>query len=189
MALVESTLSNKTNQLPHFSLKSTNGEFKNSKDLMAGNGLVVLFTCNHCPYAKALWQRIINHLDVIRSFNFEFVAINPNIHPNYPDDSFENMIKLSNEMNFQFHYLVDENQAVAKQFDAQCTPDLYVLNHAMKVLYRGAYDDHWKDESLVTQHYLLDALKKLNNDINTSISVIKRSMGCSIKWVNENLES
>lgn len=186
MALVESTPPDFQNPYPHFNLKSTTGKFISSQDLLGPNGIVVLFTCNHCPYAKALWNRIIQDTVKIRSLGFGLVAINPNSHPDYPCDSFEKMIELKRELNLPFEYLMDEDQHIAKTYDAQCTPDLYVLNNDMTIGYRGAYDDDWKNESAANQTFLLDALQQLNRDNIKMVPAIKRSMGCSIKWVSDN---
>mgnify|MGYP001294026012 CR=1 FL=1 len=187
MTLVESIPPNYQNPYPHFSLKSTTGDVISSQELLKGNkGMVVLFTCNHCPYAKALWDRIIRDTNKIRTYGFEILAINPNIHPDYPEDSFEKMIELKTKLNLPFEYLVDEDQQVAKQYHAQCTPDLYVLNNDMTIGYRGAYDDDWKNETAVQQTFLLDALHQLNQDNNNMVPVVKPSMGCSIKWLNDN---
>lgn len=187
MALVESSPPDYQSPYPHFNLKSTTGNFISSQELLDGcKGMVVLFTCNHCPYAKALWHRIIRDTNKIRAFGFEIVAINPNIHPQYPEDSFEKMMELKNELNLPFEYLVDEDQQIAKQYHAQCTPDLYVLNNDMTIGYRGAYDDDWKNETAVQQTFLLDALHQLNQDNNNVVPAVKPSMGCSIKWLNDN---
>jgi peroxiredoxin len=185
MAFVESTPPDYQKIYPHFNLKSTTHNLRSSRELLLGcKGLVVLFTCNHCPYAKAIWGRIIRDASKIRSYGFEIVAINPNIHPNYPDDSFEKMIELKKDLNLPFEYLVDENQEIAKQFNAQCTPDLYVLNNDMTIGYRGAYDDDWKNEMTVKHPFLLDSLQQLSIDSKTPVPTILPSMGCSIKWQN-----
>ena len=110
------------------------------------------------------------------------VAINPNINPDYPDDSAENMEKKCDELGLLFPYLVDQNQQVAKAYKAQCTPDLYVLNHEKKLVYHGRLDDNWKDENKVEKQELKDAIYALasNKEINKEQYP---SMGCSIKWV------
>ena len=149
MALKESTKSSKYQKYPSFELKGINNKSYKSINVMGDNGLIILFTCNHCPYAKALWNRIINDYKEIQSHGFSFIAINPNINPQYPEDSFENMVILSDKLDLPFPYLVDEDQQTAKDYNAQSTPDIYVLNNNMELLYRGAYDDNWKDENNV----------------------------------------
>tara|TARA_Y200000002_G_scaffold372028_1_gene369368 strand:+ start:344 stop:895 length:552 start_codon:yes stop_codon:yes gene_type:complete len=183
MVLTESSEFEKNKKINHFKLKNTAGKLINSEEILAGNGLLVVFTCNHCPYAKAVWNRLIRDYQVIKELNYELIAINPNINPNYPQDSPERMKELINELGLPFEYLIDKNQKIAKLFKATCTPDFFLLNEDMKIIYRGAYDDNWKNEDLVSKQYILDIIKdkKLleNNSINQSI-------GCSIKWLENN---
>ena len=183
MVLKEASTNNSNPIYPGFKLLSTDNSIKTHNELMGEKGLVVIFTCNHCPYAKALWDRLIEDVATINSMGFNVVTINPNINPDYPDDSFENMVKFANSVNLPFHYLVDETQEVASQYDAQCTPDLFVLNPKMELIYRGAYDDNWKDHEKVEKTYLLNALNQYVNEPSSTIEVEKLSMGCSIKWV------
>ena len=187
MALIESKKADHEQTFPSFELKNTNDINTHSNELMGNNGLVILFTCNHCPYAKALWDRTIRDFSIIQQAGFNIIAINPNIHPDYPEDSFEQMVQMAADLNIPYPYLVDETQSIARAYDAQCTPDLYVLNQQMKLIYRGAYDDHWKDASLVTEPYLLNALNAYQDNPTITIPTKKPSIGCSIKWVNDNL--
>ena len=182
MVLLSASDSEFLKEYPVVKLKSTTKKNINSVDLMGENGLVILFTCNHCPYAIALWDRLIRDYKKIRHYGFNLIAINSNIHPDYPDDSFDEMVKLSQKKELPFNYLVDETQEIAKSFDAQCTPDLFVLNNTHKLLYRGAYDDNWKYSSQVKEMFLLNALHEFN-DGNISFFNVPSSMGCSIKWV------
>jgi len=184
MVLLKSTDSEFFKSLAPFKLLSVNNDVISSDELISENGLVVLFTCNHCPYAIALWNRVISDYNKIQKLGFNLVAINPNINPDYPADSFDEMKKLSFNKKLPFNYLVDETQAVAKQYDAQCTPDIFVINKDHKLLYRGAYDDNWKDEQNIKQHYLINALNFYNSNSIKSEFKTQPSMGCSIKWVN-----
>ncbi|NLE65597.1 MAG: thioredoxin family protein, partial [Elusimicrobia bacterium] len=109
------------------------------------------------------------------------VAINPNINPDFPDDSPEKMREAVERMGIPFPYLVDEDQTVAKAFKAQCTPDIYLFNKDGDLVYHGRIDDNWKDEEAVTKEELKEAM----NNLAAGLPVDKKqfpSMGCSIKW-------
>ena len=112
------------------------------------------------------------------------VAINPNIHPDYPEDAPDQMIKKIKEWGIKFPYLVDENQDVAKAFKAQCTPDIFLFSEKQKLVYHGRIDDNWQDESKVTHEELKEAL---NNHMTGQPQAKnqKPCMGCSIKWVEK----
>jgi len=109
------------------------------------------------------------------------VAINPNIHPNYPDDRPEAMLDKIAEWGIPFPYLVDEAQSVAKAYDAQCTPDPYLLDAAGTLYYHGRIDDNWKDETAVTRRELREAIQALVGG-RPAPTVQHPAMGCSIKW-------
>jgi peroxiredoxin len=173
----ESLESRPYQRYPDFNLKSVHNKHISSQKLIGKNGLIVLFTCNHCPYAKALWGRLIEDIKTIASAGFSVAAINPNNHSSYPEDSFEEMQVLSNSLALPFPYLFDETQDTAKRYDAQCTPDLFVLSSQMELLYRGAYDNNWKHPDQVTERFLIQVI--------TSKEWVKAtvpSIGCSIKW-------
>jgi len=169
--------------IPHFSLKDAYGKEYNVNDLFGPNGLVVIFTCNHCPYAQAVWPRTIALYHQVKDKGINFVAINPNAaNPNYPEDSVEKMKEYIEKWQIPFPYLVDEKQEVAKQFKAQCTPDIYLYNSQKKLVYHGRFDDNWKDPSLVKskdlENAILNLLEGKEIDPNQYPSV-----GCSIKWI------
>jgi peroxiredoxin len=182
MVLLESNFIKPNTKYNHFELLNTFNETVQSKDLVNKNGLLVVFTCNHCPYAIALWNRLINDYDKIQSFGFNIVAINPNINPNYPDDSPEKMKELIKNKSIPFEYLIDQNQTIAKEYDAICTPDFYLLDQDMKLIYRGAYDDNWKDELNIKHHFILDIMNQISRQKSINISNKTPSIGCSIKW-------
>ncbi|MEK9726511.1 MAG: thioredoxin family protein [Candidatus Margulisiibacteriota bacterium] len=182
MVLLKSNQPKFNKKYPPFKLKSTSIAQRHSDELKKENGLFIIFTCNHCPYAHAYWGRLIRDFNKINQLGFGMVAINPNINPDYPQDSFENMMKLQVEFKLPFEYLVDEDQEIAKAYDAQCTPDFYVLNSNYELMYRGAYDNNWKNENEVTNNYLLDALHNVKNNKQNKDQKIP-SMGCSIKWL------
>jgi len=168
-------------RMPDFELKDPFGNVYKSDDLYGDKGLLVVFTCNHCPYAIAVWPRLIRLSKYAKELGINTVAINPNIHPNYPEDAPEKMIEKIKEWGIPFPYLIDETQEVAKAFKAQCTPDIYLFDKDHKLVYHGRIDDNWQDESKVTKEELKEAITNLaeGKQINP---VQYPSMGCSIKW-------
>ena len=130
--------------------------------------LVVIFMCNHCPYVQEIWDDLVA-LEKGMEDEVAFVGINSNANPDYPDDSFENMQAYVEEKGQGFPYLFDEDQVVAKAYDAQCTPDIFVYDEGRKLAYRGAFDGI---EGAVRA--LLVGEKPTEDQ--------KYSMGCSIKW-------
>ena len=184
MALLESILIPLGTKMPSFELKDPDGKSYKSDDLYItdkGRGLMVVFTCNHCPYTLAVWPRVIRLAQYARGMRINAVAINPNIHPDYPEDSPSEMNKKIKELGIDFPYLVDESQEVANAFRAQCTPDIYLFDQNKKLVYHGRIDNNWQDESKVTKEELKEAL----NDHASGKGVNSKqypSMGCSIKW-------
>lgn len=181
MALVESTSISLGSPMPQFALKDPYQKIHDIDSLMGQKGLLINFTCNHCPYAIAVWQRFIRLSHFAKQGGIHTVAINPNINPDYPEDSPERMIDKIKEWNIPFPYLVDETQKVAQLYDAQCTPDIYLLNQNKELVYHGRIDDNWKDESQVQKEELKAALEQLMKDQEIQTDQ-KPSMGCSIKW-------
>ena len=145
------------------------------------NVLVIIFMCNHCPYVKAVLQRLIDLQTETAHQGVQLVGINSNDVDRYPDDSMENMQKITKERGINFPYLLDVSQETAKAYDAVCTPDIYVYGAERKLLYRGRIDDNWEDEEKVTQRNLKEAVdcivagKEVPSEQTSSI-------GCSIKW-------
>ena len=181
MALLESIVITLGTRMPDFELKDPYGKTYKGEDLSGPQGLLISFTCNHCPYAVAVWPRFIRLAQYARTLGISTVAINPNIHPNYPDDAPAKMIEKIKEWKIDFPYLVDESQAVAGEFKAQCTPDLYLFDKSKELVYHGRIDDNWQVESKVTREELKEAIKNLA--AGQPISQNQRpSMGCSIKW-------
>ncbi len=168
-------------KIPSCELPDPAGQSYQLKKIFGKKGLLVIFTCNHCPYAKALWPRLINIAKKAKGLGIETVAINPNIHPEYPDDSADQMIQKIKEWKIPFPYLVDETQTIAKSFRAQCTPDIFLFDHRQKLVYHGRVDDNWQNEKKVTQQDLLNAIIALANGQPIERRQIP-SMGCSIKW-------
>lgn len=168
-------------QMPSFELKDPDGNVYKSDELFGEKGLLVVFTCNHCPYAIAVWPRLIKLADYAKSIGINTVAINPNIHPNYPEDAPEKMKEKIREWGINFPYLIDETQSTAKAFKAQCTPDIYLFDKDKKLVYHGRIDDNWQDETKVSRYELKEAIENLST--GKPINPIQYpSMGCSIKW-------
>lgn len=167
--------------MPDFILPDTLGTSHCGANRCGAKGLLVVFTCNHCPYAQALWPRLLRLAQEFKSQGIETVAINPNIHPEYPEDSPAAMKNKIAELNIWFPYLVDESQDVARRFQAQCTPDIYLYDSGQKLVYHGRVDDNWKSETQAKRHELRQALLALCQGKPVDPRQ-HPSMGCSIKW-------
>ena len=120
-----------------FELKSTEGKILKLDEIKGENGTLIMFICNHCPYVKAVTKDIVKDCNELKKIGINSIAICSNDAINYPEDSFENMIKFSKENNFNFPYLTDETQEVAKKYDAVCTPDFFGYNKDLELQYRG----------------------------------------------------
>ena len=120
-----------------FMLKSTDNKILSLEDIKGKNGTLIMFICNHCPYVKAITKDIVEDTNKLKDFGINSVAICANDPQNYPEDSFENMIVFAKKNQFNFPYLVDETQVVAKTFDAVCTPDFFGYNKNLELQYRG----------------------------------------------------
>ncbi len=181
MALLESIKIPLGSKVPAFELKDPTGKSYKSDELFGERGLLIVFTCNHCPYALAVWPRVIRLGSYAKGMRVNTIAINPNINPDFPDDSPAKMIDKIKELGIEFPYLVDESQDVARAFRAQCTPDIYLYNKNKELVYHGRIDDNWKDEDAVTREELKEALNNMAAGIPVDPKQ-KPSMGCSIKW-------
>lgn len=181
MALLESIDIPLGTKMPPFELKDPEGNSYKGNDLVGSKGLLVAFTCNHCPYAIAVWPRLVKLAKDTEGLGVNTVGINPNIHPDYPDDAPERMKEKIKEWGIGFPYLIDESQKIAQTFQAQCTPDLYLFDKNQNLVYHGRLDDNWQDESKATRQELKEAIENLVGGKPISKDQ-KPSMGCSIKW-------
>jgi peroxiredoxin len=182
MALIESlTTIPLGTAMPEFELKDPHGKTYKSRALYGRKGLLIAFTCNHCPYALAIWPRLIQLAKEAAALGVNTAGINPNIHPGYPDDAPERMREKIKEWGIPFPYLVDETQDVARTFQAQCTPDLYLFDAARKLIYHGRLDDNWKEEGKIKKRELKEAIENLAQG-KPMTEKQHPSMGCSIKW-------
>tara|TARA_A100001037_G_C15044103_1_gene586904 strand:- start:456 stop:1013 length:558 start_codon:yes stop_codon:yes gene_type:complete len=168
-----------------FKLKSVNNKFFSLNDLKGEKGTLIMFICNHCPYVKAIIKELVQDCKQLLSDGINSVAIMSNDTINYPEDSFENMIKFSNDNKFdKIEYLLDQTQEVAKKYGAVCTPDFFGYNKNLELQYRG------RMRELKNLKPLIDG----DSDLKTSMRMISKtnkgpeqqipSMGCSIKWIN-----
>ncbi len=181
MTLVQSVDLRLGSTMPAFSLTDPSGKKFSGSMLLAGKGLLVVFTCNHCPYAKAQWPRLIRLAEEFVGSGINAVAINANMHPDYPEDAPQRMTELVVELDVSFPYLVDDSQQVARAFRAQCTPDPYLFDGQGRLFYHGRIDDNWQDDQAVQRQDLRGAMVALVAGENPPI-VQPPSMGCSIKW-------
>jgi len=181
MALVASIHVDLGWKMPDVQLQKPEGGSVSLADCAGENGLLVVFTCNHCPYALAVWPRLIKQANMLRGMGVNTVAINPNIHPDYPADSMPVMLEKIAEWGIDFPYLADETQEVSRVFDAQCTPDLYLFDKDGSLYYHGRIDDNWKDEEKVKQQELIPAAEALVAG-KPAPQPQHPTIGCSIKW-------
>ena len=179
MALTESTMVSLDSKAPYFNLPNTDGT-NTSIDDFSSEILVVIFTCNHCPYAKAVEDRLIDLANNYAS-NVEFVLISSNDAENYPADSPEKMAEQAKNKNYPFPYLFDETQEVANAYSAVCTPDIFLYDSERKLKYRGRLDDNWQNADQVKREELKMAIDAILSNREVDFEQIP-SMGCNIKW-------
>lgn len=169
---------------PDFQLNSVFGKPYSLKDFKNGNPLLIMFICNHCPYVKAIEERLITLTNDLKIQNINVVAICSNDEFSYPEDSLESLRKRAEEKKYPFIYLHDKSQSVAKTFGAVCTPDYFLYDKNMQLAYRGRLDDSWKEPEQVTKRELYQAAMDLHANLPISFQQVP-SMGCSIKWLKE----
>lgn len=183
MSLLESNNIPLKSKLPDFTLKDPYGKEYKVRNQIGKNGLLVFVTCNHCPYAQAVWERVKEIIHFAKKLEVNAIAVNPNIHPNYPEDSPAKMKEKIEDEGLDFPYLVDETQEFSKLLDAACTPDIYLFDNDGRLYYHGRIDDNWQDEEKVEKEDLKDALMSLFTGKEPP-SPQYPSMGCSIKWLD-----
>lgn len=167
--------------LPAFALPDPWGRVHGAADVAGPRGTLVAITCNHCPYAKAIWPRFVALAPRAAALGVGVVAINPNLNPRYPDDSPEAMRDAIAAWGIPFPYLVDESQDVARAFGALCTPEFYLYDDAGRLVYHGRFDDNWKEPDKVTARELEAALEALATGAPVATPQ-HPALGCSIKW-------
>jgi peroxiredoxin len=167
-----------------FTLKNIDGKNVSLSDYKSSKGVIVIFTCNHCPFSVAYEDRIVALDKQFSPKGYQVVAINPNDAVAYPDDSYNNMIIRAKQKGFTFPYLVDETQGTARVYGAAKTPHVFVLQKAgadFVVKYIGAIDDNTDSPSSVKQKYVENAVNQLLTGEEVKQNFTK-AIGCSVKW-------
>jgi peroxiredoxin len=166
---------------PSFNLMGTDGKFYSLESFNDKKILIIIFSCNHCPYVQAYENRIKAIQKDYADRSLKVIAINSNDDLKYPEDSFDEMKKRAKEKDFNFLYLRDEEQTAAYDYGATHTPQVFLFDEMRKLVYEGKIDDYWQEENLVKNKYLRNAIDELIE--NKEISVPETfSIGCTIKW-------
>jgi len=165
---------------PGFRLPATDGQSHDLKDIAGPKGTLVIFICNHCPYVKAVLDRIIRDAVDLQAMGIGVAAISSNDAAAYPEDSFDEMKKL----NLPFPYLYDETQEVARAWGAACTPDFFGLDADGGLQYRGRLDASGKQPLPEARRELFEAMRQVAETGHGPAEQVA-SMGCSIKWKTE----
>jgi peroxiredoxin len=176
-------VSNSGFRAPAFDLPGIDGK-RYARDTVAGpNGLLVMFICNHCPFVKAVLDKIVRDAAELKAHGIGSVAISSNDPTEYPEDSFDNMRALAQRMRFPFPYLWDESQDVAKAYGAVCTPDFFGFNVKLELQYRGRLDASGRTATPDAPRELYDAMVEIARS-GKGPATQTASIGCSIKWKN-----
>jgi len=182
MARTLSTMLELGTRAPDFSLPATDGSTVSLADVKGTKGLLVIFMCNHCPYVIHLREALATFAREYQHKGIAVLAINSNDADNYPADSAEKMVEEVARAGYTFPYLYDEDQSVAKAYQAACTPDFFLFDGEQKLAYRGQFDDSRPgNEEPVTGTDLRTAANALLAG-KTVPAEQKPSMGCNIKW-------
>ena len=167
-----------------FELKSTNNEIVKLNDVKGDNGTLIMFICNHCPYVIAVIKDIVKDYKNLKEIGIKAVAICSNDSINYPEDSFDKMKEFHKEHNFNFPYLIDETQEIARSYDAVCTPDFFGYNKNLELQYRGRIRELKNLKPIQSgKSDLFKAMKQIAKTGNGPKNQIP-SMGCGIKWLD-----
>ena len=184
MTLTKTPICDFGKKAENFQLKSTENKVISFNDAKGENGTLIMFICNHCPYVKAVIEEVVQDCKKLESNGIKAVAVCSNDVKNYPEDSFENMIKFAKKNNFNFPYLFDETQQVAKTYNAVCTPDFFGYNKNLELQYRGRIREVKELKNVKNDDS--DLYKAMTQIIKTNKGPENQipSMGCSIKWIN-----
>jgi peroxiredoxin len=164
-----------------FKLKNVDGKMVSLADYKNAKGFILIFDCNTCPYSKAYNERIIALNKKYSAAGYPVLAINPNDPSKSSGDSFDEMVQLAKKKGYDFPYLADESQSVAKSFGATNTPHAFVLTKELKIAYIGAIDDNARKAEGVTKKYVEEAVDALI--AGKAVSTTKtKAIGCGIKW-------
>jgi len=164
-----------------FVLPGVDGQRYTLEDIRGERGTLIMFICNHCPYVKAVAERIVGDVKALQEIGIGAAAINANDAETYPEDSFDKMKTFAESHGFTFPYLYDETQDVAKAYGAVCTPDFFGFNANLELQYRGRLDASRKEAAPDAKRELLEAMRQVAETGQGPAEQIP-SMGCSIKW-------
>jgi len=166
---------------PDFELIGTDGRRYRRDAVRGANGLLVMFICNHCPFVKAVIDKMARDARELKVHGIGSVAISSNDPADYPEDSFDNMKALAARLNLPFPYLWDESQEVARAYGAVCTPDFFGYNADLKLQYRGRLDDSGRSPKPDAPRELFNAMVAVART-GKGPAEQTASIGCSIKW-------
>ncbi len=183
MSLTKTPICDFGKKAEDFKLKSINNKFLTLNDVKGDKGTLVMFICNHCPYVKAVISDIVNDCKLLQNLDVSSVAICSNDVINYPEDSFDKMIEFSNLNNFNFPYLHDETQEIARKFDAVCTPDFFGYNKNLELQYRGRIRELKDLKPIRSGESELYLAMKMIAETGRGPKDQISSMGCNIKWI------
>jgi len=188
MAITYSQMTELGVEAPPFDLPAANPQVddidratRRLDDYADAGALVVVFTCNHCPYAIHVEETLLEVARAYQERGVPFIAINANDAELYPDDSFENMARRAQQKGYPFPYLYDASQDVARAYRAECTPDFFVYNRARRLVYRGRFDETRPGQGQPTGHDLRQALDQLLDTGEVTMEQYP-SIGCNVKW-------
>ncbi len=183
MVLTKTPICNFKEKATEFNLKGVDNKFYKLENCVGNRGAIIMFICNHCPYVKAIIKDLVEDVNELKNSGIQTVAIMSNDVKNYPEDSFDNMLTFSKVHKFNFPYLFDETQIVAKKYGAVCTPDFFGYNKNLELQYRGRFRELKE----------LVPIKNGNSDLKLAMEMISKtqngpkdqipSMGCNIKWI------
>jgi peroxiredoxin len=165
-----------------FRLEGTDGRFYSLADIRGPNGTIVMFICNHCPYVKAVIDRLVRDVKELKGLGVGAIAVMSNDVEQYPEDSFANMKEFATKHGFGFPYVIDPSQEIARAYDAVCTPDFFGFNSALELQYRGRLDASGREAGPTdAKRELFEAMREIAKN-GQGPKNQTASMGCSIKW-------
>jgi peroxiredoxin len=167
--------------IPFENLPGVDGRTYSSEDFSSAPLLALFFTCNHCPYVQAWEDRFVAFQREYGSKGVQLVGINPNDDQAYPEDSFEAMVERARKKGFNFPYLRDADQSVARAYGAERTPEFFLFDAERRLIYHGAFDDNYEDPAKVRRPWLKLAVEAALEGRRPEVAET-RPVGCSIKW-------